>query len=339
MTQSGSLSFDHSKDANMSRRSLKRRVLFTLKLMVAMGLLGFLFSHVNLAQLLNIAGNTRFDWFGLAFLCFAAGQLFQAARWKIILDESDFRVSFRRLFAIHMVGTFFNNFMPSSIGGDLFKALYIGETRDYGKVMSATLLTRYLGLSCILILGLFSAPFAAAALRSQPWWKLFTLITATSAVGSVALLFPGVDRFAFSSLRYFRFPERIVKFIDGLIEPIRAWRGSASSIVSTAILSILFIAIGFSLVTYFSAISINEQIPLASIIVIAAISALASALPISVNGLGVTEGTFVYLLGLLGTSHEKGFMLALLLRGMLAAQGVAGGVIYLFLKRSTAGRQ
>ncbi len=293
----------------------------------------FLLSQIDAAQLARITSEVRLDWVFLAFLFFLAGQLIHVARWQVILSASGFGVPFVRLLAVNLVGMFFSNFLPSSVGGDFFKAIYIADARSYGRVMTATILTRYIGMMSTLILGLMAMPFAADALRSQSWWPLCAALMAAASLAGVVLLMPGVERRAVALLRWLRFPERLVGILDSLVEPLRAWRSEARTITWTAGLSVAFLIIGFTLVAYFCALSVNEDLPIPSIIVIAAISSVAIALPISVNGLGVAEGAWVYLFSLLGVAPEKGLLIALLFRGLMATQGILGGVVYLFLRR------
>ncbi len=313
---------------------MKKRVLFLLKCVIGIGLLAFVVSKMDFAELARLAKATRPEYVALAFLCLMCGQAIQSTRWKVILDASGFRVPILRLVAINLVGMFFNNFLPTSVGGDLFKAFYVAEVRSYGKVMSATLLNRFIGLMTALCFGLMAMPLASDVFHQQAWWRMCALVLTAIAATCAALLLPGVERRVVGVLRRLRLPERMVNFLDTLVEPLRAWRSEGRTIAITMGLSLVYMFVGFAFVGKFAALALNENLSLPDIAVIAAIASVAFALPITVNGLGVVEGAYIYLLSLLGVVPEKGLLLALLLRLLLAVHGLIGGVVYLFLKRS-----
>jgi len=60
-----------------------------------------------------------------------------------------------------------------------------------------------------------------------------------------------------------------------------------------------------------------------------AVCTLAAVLPISINGLGVFEGTFVYLLSKHGVPADVSIIPVVLNRGMLILLSLVGAVAYL----------
>src|SRR5258708_25095389 len=59
--------------------------------------------------------------FALAALLYGACQLLSSLRWGLILRALGAPVRPRRLFALYLVGMFFNQLLPGSIGGDVGK--------------------------------------------------------------------------------------------------------------------------------------------------------------------------------------------------------------------------
>ena len=56
-----------------------------------------------------------------AFFCIVSWLIFMAMRWKVLLNGYNYQVSFSRLVSFYLMGMFFNNFLPTSIGGDVFR--------------------------------------------------------------------------------------------------------------------------------------------------------------------------------------------------------------------------
>jgi len=68
--------------------------------------------------------------FGLAFCVFAISQLIIAYRWRLLLKTQQVWISFGAAVRLHLLGLFYNNFMPGSVGGDLLRAWYVTKHTD-----------------------------------------------------------------------------------------------------------------------------------------------------------------------------------------------------------------
>src|SRR5690606_35768431 len=125
----------------------RRRSILVLKAVISIGLLGLLLSSVDLARLWATARTASPAWMCLALALYAVMCLLSAWRWRVLLRAQNVPLSFRALTASFLVATFFNNFLPSNIGGDVVR---IGDTaRAAGsKTLAATvvLLDRAIGL-------------------------------------------------------------------------------------------------------------------------------------------------------------------------------------------------
>jgi glycosyltransferase 2 family protein len=62
--------------------------------------------------------------------------------------------------------------------------------------------------------------------------------------------------------------------------------------------------------------------------VVAPVVVAVGLLPLSINGLGTIELTFVVLLGLMGVDPEVALAVAILRRLVLLSQSLVGGVLY-----------
>src|SRR5436853_424160 len=64
----------------------------------------------------------------LAFILSVASIVSKAWRWQIVMRWRGVRLSFAYLLFSYFIGMFFNNFLPSGVGGDAVRAL---ETARY----------------------------------------------------------------------------------------------------------------------------------------------------------------------------------------------------------------
>src|ERR1051325_7406799 len=102
--------------------SLTRRlVTLGVKLAVSGALLGLLFSRVDVSKLWANARQASPAWLALALAFYVVTVLAAAWRWWLLLEAQDIDMSFRALAASMSVALFFNNFLPSGIGGDVVR--------------------------------------------------------------------------------------------------------------------------------------------------------------------------------------------------------------------------
>jgi hypothetical protein len=102
-------------------RPLKSALVLLAKLLVSVGLLAWLFSHVDFSRLWHYARHASPSWLlvglGLYFLTLLVG----AWRWGLILSAQSVDVPGTTLVTSYLVATFANNFLPSNIGGDVIR--------------------------------------------------------------------------------------------------------------------------------------------------------------------------------------------------------------------------
>lgn len=92
-----------------------------LKLGVSVGLLVFLFSRIDLARLWEGARRASVWWLLCALAVYFVTVLASTWRWSLLLGAQNVHVRSRTLLGSWLVATFFNNFLPSNIGGDVIR--------------------------------------------------------------------------------------------------------------------------------------------------------------------------------------------------------------------------
>jgi uncharacterized protein (TIRG00374 family) len=102
--------------------------------------------------------------FGMALLLFLAGSLVRAYRWGALVWSVGIQVSWWRLVDLFFVGSFFNLFLPTGLGGDAVKMYELSH--DDGKTaeaISSVVVDRFVGLFVL---------FALAVLALMGGYKL-----------------------------------------------------------------------------------------------------------------------------------------------------------------------
>jgi uncharacterized protein (TIRG00374 family) len=149
-----------------SSSSARRYTLLAVKLSVSIILLVVLFSSIDAASLWTTAKLASVPWLLVALLIFAINVGAAAWRWSLLLAAQHVHVRTRSLLSSCLVANFFNNFLPSNIGGDVIR---IRDTaRPAGsKTLAATVILVDRGLGMIALV-LVAAMGATAAGRMHP---------------------------------------------------------------------------------------------------------------------------------------------------------------------------
>ena len=161
---------------------------------ISLGLLAFLFGFVldDPADVLRRLGDAiarQPRALGLAILLYCVlGTMVRGLRWQALVNGLGHPFSVWRATELFLVGTFFNQFLVTGIGGDLVRALTaarngLGRTRAF----SSVLVDRALGLLPMLAIGLFALPLEWNHI--EPRLRLpVILIGSVGLVGLISLL-------------------------------------------------------------------------------------------------------------------------------------------------------
>src|SRR5712691_11268559 len=178
----------------------RRYAVIGVKIAVSAALLALLFSRIDLDRLWAGARNASLSWLAVALLLYLANVLAGIWRWWLLLDAQSVQVAPRTLLGSMLVALFFNNFLPSNIGGDVVR---IRDTaRSAGSTTLATmvvLVDRVIGLMGLVLVAALGATAASALTRrgSAPIWPmwLWAGFIISTMVSAPAVLAPaGVGR-------------------------------------------------------------------------------------------------------------------------------------------------
>src|SRR6266851_7707928 len=162
--------------AEQSESSPARRyVLLAVKITVSIGLLLLLFSRIDGGRLWATARLASVPWLCVAMLIYAVNVLTATWRWHLLLEAQRVRVAIRRLFESYLVASFFNNFLPSNIGGDVIRISDTARPAGSKTLAAAVVLTdRGLGLMALVFVAAMGASASSTvhpgALPIWPMW-------------------------------------------------------------------------------------------------------------------------------------------------------------------------
>ncbi|MFH1190480.1 MAG: lysylphosphatidylglycerol synthase transmembrane domain-containing protein [Candidatus Omnitrophota bacterium] len=274
-------------------------------------------------DILNALKGTDIIVFSSAFAVFIAASCVASIRMKLIIEAQGIKLTFREALSLTLIGYFFNNFLPTSIGGDVVKAHYLSKhSRDKAGSYTSVFVDRVVGLATMIFMAFAALVFAGSGVVEKHIAITIYVVTASAVLG---ILFLANKNFArrFSSLIVLVKP--IESQLRNLYAAANKYRHRTGLMVTTLLISIV------SQLCYFTcygilAISIGSKIPAVDILLKMPIVGIISLLP-SINGLGIREGSMVMLFGPL-IGREKALAVSILMILVLLLTSIAGGVIY-----------
>ncbi len=217
-------------------------------------------------------------------------------------------------------GFFFNQGLPTSIGGDAIRVLDVaklgGRKRD---AFRGVFIDRLLGLTGLLLVNLFANLLNPNLLPREIFW-LINLIVAAGISGFVLLSF--IHHFSFlERWRITTFLASISRQLNSIFHRLSEWLIQGG--MATAIHLLSMIAI------FFIGLSVGMEESLLTFLIIVPPVILLTLIPISLAGWGVREGAMIGLFGLIGADKTVVLSMSLLYGLVLVVASLPGLYVYL----------
>jgi hypothetical protein len=303
------------------------------KAVLSLGLIAILIAWSDAARLWSLARPARPPWLAAALACYGATIAVSAWRWGVLLDAQRVRLRRRTLGKSFLVATFFNNFLPSNIGGDVIRVTDTAGAAG-SKTLAATVVLVDRGLG-VLALGLVAAvgatlvrtggPVAASVLWAAVLGAVAIAVSLLARPSALATLLAPIKRLhpAWIEERLERLTRALERFRE---QPGALAAGFAGALAVQALLVLFYAAIARALAV---------PVGVADLAVVVPASFLVQMLPISLNGLGVREATFGLYFARVGLSLESALLVSLLGVALILPFSMAGAGLYATRPRRT----
>jgi uncharacterized protein (TIRG00374 family) len=291
-----------------------------LKVTFSMLILGFLIHRIDFTRVGNVLKAVNPWLAGLAVLVLAAAPAVSIPRWRAILvclgQALPTSVIARALY----IGAFFNQVLPSSIGGDAWRIWFCTRAGvPLGVAANSVLIERLVGLMAVLLCFGLTFPILANRVGDDPVRWLLWLMLALCLGAVLGLAFVAVAAHKLERLRLVR-PLAAL----GLALATVARSSVVALLLWTGLLGQLVAIVAFFLVGR----SVGAPLSLVDCAVTLAPSLLVALVPISLGGWGVREGAFIVLLGFYGVSPEQALVISVLFGLALLSAAMPGLVLW-----------
>ncbi len=269
----------------------------------------------------------------LAFSLHAIGLYVSALRWHILLGAQnvDSKVSF--LFKSYLVATFFNHFLPSTVGGDSVRAYDSYRLgKDKADAFAVVIVDRFMGLLTLLIFVIISMFFTDKITEKIPDLGLWVALLIAGFLGIIWFVFTP-DLKIFEYLK--NSGNKIIAKIGSLLYKIANafWQfSSKKSILFKALLLSIILQTNVVFYYYLISVGLHFSIPFYNFFLIVPLTIFIMMLPISVNGIGLRENALYFFFSFYGILKSQSIAFAWTEFAMLLLLGIIGGITYVLRK-------
>ena len=287
-----------------------------VRIAVTVLLLFLLYRKVDGAAFAKLFAQMDPRWPPLFFAIAFLNMGLSSVRWRLFLRADGLRIPTAKLFASHWIASFCNFFLPSNVGGDLYRIADIGAKS--GSAVRGTASVFMDRLSGFLAMSFLGFVFPLAGLRFVPrehWpWLLVPVAFFLAFAGLFALVVFGQGLLR-RLLRVLpgRAGAKAGEIADRFLASVSAYSRRPSVPLGALALSLLFQFLVFVAIWTVGR-SLRIPVPFAWYCVFAPLVCILESLPISVNGMGLREAAYAVFFGI-----------AFPLVGFAAPEGVAPG--------------
>jgi hypothetical protein len=322
----------------MRKKNVQRAALIGKMLLGGALLVGLLIWEDNAQRLWRVMRTIRpGDIFLLLFVGLVMNVI-SCLKWRLFLRERGYRVSLLRLLSLYFIGKFFNNFMPSMIGGDLTRTYLLGrQINSQSQSFASVFLERLMGLIALIVLAIVFS-LANPHLLSEPKIGIGIVSVSFGFVLFIGILLNrGFLDWARMKFGVIPFTRVIFDKIKKVQNDILYFQGKYKLLAGAVAYSFVFHFMT-SVNVYVCCLAIRVQPSFLDIAVITPIILLLNIIPVSPNNIGWWEWTFSFFLVEAGTGSAEGLAVGLILRGMSLFFSLIGGAFFLFEKSNNKER-
>ncbi|MBN3962485.1 lysylphosphatidylglycerol synthase transmembrane domain-containing protein [Nostoc sp. NMS8] len=299
-----------------------------IKTVVSVSLLVFVFTRIDLGLAYNQFKNLSLPFIVLALIFYTGCQWLSCWRWQVVLNSSGHSAPMSSLLSSYFAGMFLNIFLPGALGGDVYRVYRVAqETKDSEVAVVSVFLERFTGLAALSALALIGLPPAFKLVGRWDIILLF-LVCVGSLVGAVLLISsPKLLILAEPWLQKFHLSNVAARFAKIQI----LLRKFAQNRIALTLSMSLSMLLQLAIVYYHYLVAQQLKIPISylQLLVFIPIIVVVTLLPISLGGLGLKEGLWVYLFNRIGLTTEQALLLSLTMTALSWLLSLPGALILL----------
>ncbi|VAX19999.1 hypothetical protein MNBD_NITROSPINAE02-1379 [hydrothermal vent metagenome] len=296
----------------------------------SIAVMALIFTQVDFSSFTGTVMSANPLWLLLGLVMIFFETVAVAVAWRAMIRTKGYSPPFFTMLHIMLTANFLGFVLPSSMGSDIVKVVglskYIGNAAE---ALSSLLLFRVIGYGVLFLIAFIAATLFSGYLPDEPFVKgisIFLVIGCLVAAVGIIFMKPafGLLKWLLLSVNLGSLFEKLKKVHDALF----LYLGHPVA-MAKAVAGAIFMQIDRIVYVFVIALALGIEVePVTLCLFVPLITAL-TVIPISVSGIGVREGGYVFLFGYAGLSAGEALSLSLCGFALDIVFVLLGGVIYL----------
>jgi glycosyltransferase 2 family protein len=302
---------------------MRRALLLLTKAATSILLLYFSLRWVNVGALAERLSRLELGWVALALLLLTAETVLLAARWREVATVCGATLDFNSALQITFIATFFNQVLPSTVGGDGARIwLFARKGAGWARATYSVLVDRVVGLVVLALIVIACLPYTFTLVDDSIARAVLLVIGFGTVAGAVLLVLTGVQ------FRHFFNRWMLTRHLSSglyIIAAVCKSHRSATIVVACSVaIHLLTIAAVWCCVK-----AVAAQVSFAQVLFLIPPVILISSMPVSIAGWGVRESSMIIAFAYAGLLQSDGLTVSILFGAASLVVGVVGGIIWI----------
>lgn len=297
---------------------MKKKALVLLKLIFSFGLFYYLFQKTPVDTVLQELESANIWWLVVALGAYSLSSIISAGRWCHIAKNLEVPLTYKSALKLYYLGNFFNQILPSGIGGDAVKAVAIARGKEMkSPAVHSVLLERAAGLGVLVGILTLCSPVIYTFFPSLGY---LVMMLAMAALVSV------ITYFVFVANINLLLKRKATAWVGRLLVDIQKAFGSLTKFAYQVTTSVLVQLLSIFCL-YACARAVGADVALIHMLAFAPLMFLLLVLPVSFGGWGLREGVAVMLFaGASVMSEADALTMSLLMGAVVLVASLPGGL-------------
>lgn len=305
---------------------MKKSFFVFFKIFVTTSIFFILITHIDIDNFFNVIKKIELKFYFYALVIALVQLLLNVTRWKIIINHLGDKIDHLILTKIFWIGLFFNQVLPTSVGGDVVKSYYLfKENVKFDRVVLSIVIDRVFGMVGLSFLSMLVVIFFHGRAGASP--ILIEVITLWFVFYFSIGVFFMFDKifFPFANIK-------IIKWLNSIAYDLRKIIFSINPSIKLLIISLFIHSLNiliFLVLAKGSGIFYLWE----SFVFIVPLATLIMSIPISIAGWGIREGVLVAGLSYTGVQNEVTLAISVMFGLIVLLHSLPGAVLWLINKK------
>jgi len=302
---------------------MRRALLFLAKAATSILLLYFSLRWVNVGVLGERLNQLESGWVALAVFLLGAETVLLAIRWREIATVCHATLAFISALQITFIATFFNQVLPSTVGGDGARIwLFARKGAGWAKATYSVLVDRAVGLVVLALIVIACLPYTFTLIEDSIARAVLLVIGFGTVAGAALVVLAGLQfRQYFNRWMVTRHLSSALYIVAAVC---KSYRSATIVLACSVAIHLLTVAAAWCCVK-----AIAAPVSFAQVLFLIPPVILISSMPVSIAGWGVRESSTIMAFAYAGLSQSDGLIVSILFGAASFVVGVVGGIIWI----------